>query len=632
MLLGAGLDNGKYLRDAVAHYRHEWQSQWIQPRFRVWQQMLQPERQFRLKPSGFVVHGVERARQLEQSQVVSTWPRSATSMILARYLVSDPVWRVETDDRPENETRAEILAPYLQGIAWALDEDVQDANLGYSWDQRFKASLVQFGKSIARPGLRRDGEYVRPTCALIDPSTFYHDIGRAYPCHYILDVEMPLAAIVADLEAMGARMPADVPQNDMAALAKLTHIFIQDRTPSGERKVLEAVLVNDKNARIGYGDNEDVYRESPYYRRVPYIITSMPPGPFSLEAKSGELAFHAEPIHAPALPAIEQLEALLSLQADAAVNAARPHLLLERAEGNNDEVGREPGGISEVRQGEVNVKPIIEQSGREFLAKDMVDALRREVEGIVPVRLIEAMSNPGDSALLSRQQIDEAQKALAPLTMAVTTGKQRIMRELLTQMVEDGRPMRVTVVLGDGAGESEGRRRQVVLKPDMLPDPMTLNVEEPIEFPKDALKQAQVAQAIQALKMLPDEEILRMVYKHPAPRKALAKARMQQAQQHPANQSIDFLMLLYDRKAEYEERAKAAKSESERNEYTLLAMAQQNIISDLIPSLLNKQSPRAEPNPRGIAPAQQSLEDKGANSLTDVRTNGRTPVAAPGEA
>ena len=620
-----------YLKDCVASYRNVWQSEWI-PRYDTWKQMLESTRVHRIARPGSarVVQSLDTQIEQARSQIVSVWARSVTVSTITRYLTAEPVWRVETDDDAGNETLAEALSPYLRGLFLALDRDVVDDHLGFSWDHLVKASMVQFGKVIARPGIVRDGEYIRPVCPIIDPSMFYHDIGPSLPCHFIYEEQLAIRAIRAQLLKFGLTMPGKYADSPPGELLTFTHVFIDD-IEDGKPKLYEAVLVNNEPIVWHAGtDQEDYASENAHYDRAPYEIVSMPPGPFPLLTGKGAVANHAEPLYAPGQRIVEQLEGLESLKADAAALAATPPVQVERDAGNKEDVSLHPGGVSETKMNEVKIHTIETTSPREFIAESSIASFRDQLDAIFPMDLIRALAKPGDSALLYNNQIKEAEKALAPLTMAVTTVKQRIARRLLDMARRDGGAMRVRRRLGDEAGaEREGKTRLAMLKPDMLPTEFELNVEEPIEFPKDALAQAQVAQQLKALGMFPDEAILRMVYKDPQPRRSLEKARQQRVADHPALLARDSLNKLRDELAAAKARYALAETKAERIRWSNTIFTIESDIEPLEASLLNRQSPRAQPDPMGLAPAQQSLEDKGGNALTDMRTNGRAPVPVP---
>ena len=217
-----GVSPEVYLKGQLAHYRNLWLTEWA-PRYRNWQRMLEPTRAHKL--GGFKDPYRVRTRaeaDLEaESQIVTTWARSAVAAITARYLTQRPVWRVITDEDPGNQVKAEALAPYALAVTRALDADVVARRLGYSWDFLLKASMTHWGKVVARPGVvtvtqtEKDGKgrmrevtYVRPVCPLINPSEFYHDIGKAIPAHYFYERKLTLAHIRAELADMRLQLPA----------------------------------------------------------------------------------------------------------------------------------------------------------------------------------------------------------------------------------------------------------------------------------------------------------------------------------------------------------------------------------------------------------------------------------------
>ena len=626
-----GADPQAYLTGVVSAMRDEWQREWT-PRFRAWQQMLEPTTAHHIARPGLMdtVLGTGEAKEKERSQIVSTWARAATTAILSRYLSADPVWRVITDDDPANETKAEHLAPYLDGIFMELDRRVVENRLGFSFDHLLKSSIVQFGKVIIRPGIVVEGDMARPIADIFSPEFFYHDIGKTYPCHYIYDRKLSFGRIRGELAGMGLELPEKwAERNPIKEEGKFTHVFIDDLA-DGKPILYEAVLIEDEPVLLGEGDQIERYRESPYYNHSPYIIVPMPPGPFSLSNAWGATGNHAEPIYAPGMRMVAQWEGLESVRADAAALAASPPVHIERAEGNEEKVRIAPGEEIETRRNEITITPIQTQTGGQFLAESTVKGFERALNSIIPSRLIEALSNPGDSALLNRDQLDQAEKALAPITIAVTTAKQMLAARLLEMMVDSNSPMQVRIVLDERAGaEREGRSRLVRLSKEMLPESYELNVEEPIEFPNDPLVQVQTYERLVASGAFSPIEARRKVFKDPRPRRSQELVDQAMVQKHPSSQARRVVQSLRDELAVAEVALKLAKTPETAMERRIAVYTILNDLAAQERALLGGQSPRQPPEMAGLAPAQQSQEQKGANSLTELRATGRAPVPMP---
>ena len=630
MLDGSSHD-ATLLKEALASYKTLFLP--YQARLRDFRKMLEPVRQGEIAAWSTTGAGVDRQLQLSRSQVVSIWPRVVTNAIQQRYLTSRPTWRVITDDDPGNIVTAEALTRDVDGLFLALDDWYSDTKQGFSWDAALKASIVQFGKSIQRPGIVKDGDYLQPVSPLIDPAHFYHDIGPSNPCFYIHERKLKMARVQGELDMMraSAQIPAKLLEMKGDTEVEFAHIYMQEKK-DGITKTHEAVLLNGEAIVLNHGGDSAAYaRESPYFgERKPYIVTPMPAGAFPLSEQGSDAEYHAEPIYAPAKRIIEQIEGLQSLLADSAAFAAKPPLIVERdTRDNNDVVRLNPGERTETTTGAVKVSSVQMTSTSPFIAESMLQTFYDMLDTLVPLRMMQAMTNPGDSTSLNRQQIDTAEKALAPITRAIERAKQDTAYWFLDALSHENEGSVMRVLVTQDADGKDRRTAVRKLTKKNIPTYFRVSVEEPPEFPNDLLKEMQTIAQEQATGMWPDTEIAAR-HGEPRPHAMKEKALAEKVQDHPAMVVLRVLDTLRGKLAAAEAEYAIASTERARHAAFIKVETLKGDVAGQEAALGGGQSPRQSPDAMGIAPAQQSQEDMGANSLTDMRVAGRSPVPSPG--
>ena len=462
-----------------------------QRRVEGWDRAVFPETQGHVARDlgSYFMQGL-KPEALQRSKYVTAWCRSSLEALVNRLMRAEKsvLPKMISEDEAE-AARMERFIMFALGVFSHLDEYEAATWRGLSFDYRLKSNIMFFGKAVTAVQVVKGASgSAQVRARLLDPYSCFHDLGGETR-RFVYKRLMTVRDLPAFLDTVGGAY-------DVGKIAKevkevpVYAFWLEEPGANGKRDVYESILIqgtDSKSAILPGIVRRSRFPQIPIsivYRSAPGGIAGMAGPAEQKQLADSEMARHAEPFYAPAIPILEQLNEMLGLDMDNTALSVLPPITVRSPDGGRPVEKTEIGPGELIYLDPQTLLEALKIGGAQLAQSQSFARLLEELEGLVPTNLRHPESNPGDSGYKVNSELDMSENVMVPWTRLVNRADTDIIRHVIQQHMETGYvfelPGKRSVVNGVMADYFIRWTKE-----DYPVGSLAVDVEEPTELPKD---------------------------------------------------------------------------------------------------------------------------------------------------
>lgn len=588
----------------------------------------------------------KETRSQDQSQFISRviyqMVRSFISRMVRSPIIID-LARMAADDAEAQGQH--VVEDHLQGVLNYLNDLANDEERDLNHTSLMAMYAGRYGKIIQAPRVEKIGSEWCYGWDFYHPRNVYHDFG-SYPRRAVHEFWNGRAQIEQKLfDTTGKQLPPGVQGTDNKALLRYSELWVEEKTPKGV-KISRFVLVGDEVVDIREG-------KASGYERMPFqIITDKGVGAkFQAITQSVQhstdvrmpfqgIEDHARPFYDSLEDAVRIRDDIASMELQALALGVDPtiHIQAQGGDAGALEGQRLGPGVTVITDIERQVKiEAIQLASRVLSDFTTPQLIQAEIDHVWPAVNWGATSGANESGILYNQRIDQAKNAIVAPALLVAIAYRRGFAEILKQEVEQDVSIALPAIRT--AGRSQGHLQLIDFKARRdIPRSYGLRVTVPPMLAEDELKTVQIYQLAVTSGGYDEQLAMSTILRHQDAIGVLNRRQMDKMRNSP-----EALQIAQVFRAHEEARALEADAAREPDPAKRAVKIRAAIWAKMQAKAMDAkltgagQAFQQQPEPQGIAPAQQPPEALGGLNPSVQRMTagvgapgGRPPTNIPG--